>query len=272
MKEENHIPKDLIITMYNRFNWIVYESRLTKKVFVSYYYESGFNQDSLVFYLTEKELQNFRSEPLKHLKKQSSDISKYYKELKNTRAIKDFHKRVDIKSLLPDWKKINNADKVNISNYNSDDSYKIKTKQNTTLIDTNINKSFRLKIHGTSGPGFHSEFKFSIQGESPSSEFGKIQLKVNWHIRSTTNITVALEHFHELVKKPMHRGIKRFVDYLTSNNMAISQNLSIHILEYVFHPIDSKPIGNEIGMEIALKSVFKDQIGFEVSKQYIHEE
>ena len=271
MNKELQVYDNLIVTTYNRFNWVVYESRLSNKVFVSYYYESGFNQDSVVLDLTEKEIKGFRSDQNSFLKVQSSDIRKYYHSYKLTRDIKGFHQRIEANKLLPNWKKSQEVS-LNNSDNSNEKLQEIEIKPNSTLINADINKSFRLKIHGTSGPGFHTEFKFTIRSAPTVLKIKQIDISVNLSVRSTYSINSALEHFNELVKYPMHRGVNRFIDYLKSNNMAISHDLNINVKEYVFHPIDSKPIGNEIGMEIALKSIFKDQIGFEIIKEYISEE
>ncbi len=142
-------------------------------------------------------------------------------------------------------------------------------------INTEIKKEFWFKIHITTGPAFHTEFKFTIKSNPSSDEFKRITFKVKRNIKSAlrNNSTKTVErHFDELVKSPFEKGIQRFIEHLNRSRINISTDLRIEIFEYVFHAIDSKPIANELGVEIALKSVFGDQLNFDKDKRIQMEE
>jgi len=78
--------------------------------------------------------------------------------------------------------------------------------------------------------------------------------------------------FEGMVVEPFARGIQLFIDHLDEQEFGISTDLKVELCEYVFHSIDSKPIGNELGLAIALRSVFKEQLNTEIKASYIFEE
>lgn len=142
-------------------------------------------------------------------------------------------------------------------------------------INTEIDKKFRFKIHHVTGPGFHTEFKFSIKSNPSGAKFKKINFKAKKNIKLAfgNNSTETVEsNFKGLVGLPFEKGIQRFIEHLNINQIDISTDLRIEVFEYVFHAIDSKPIGNELGMEIALKSVFGDQLNFKKGERVHIEE
>ena len=108
--------------------------------------------------------------------------------------------------------------------------------------------------------------KFSINSKSSEIELKKIELKVKNNIKLAFGERLPKsveEHFEELLEIPFEKGVQRFIQYLNENQINISTDLQIEIFEYVYHAIDSKPIGNELGIEWALKSVFKNQLNLE---------
>ena len=134
------------------------------------------------------------------------------------------------------------------------------------IIKSEIEKKYWFKIHHTSGPGFHTEFKFSIDSKSSELRNKKIELKVNNNIKLVFGETLPKsveENLKELLEIPFEKGVQRFIKYLNENQINISTDLQIEILEYVFHAIDSKPIGNELGIEWVLKTVFRNQLNLE---------
>ena len=133
-------------------------------------------------------------------------------------------------------------------------------------IRSDINRKFWFKIHHTSGPGFHTEFKFTLNSKLSEFEPKKIELKVNANIKLAFGTTLTEkdeEHLNKFLVISFEKGVQRFIEYLYVNQLSISTDLQIEIVEYVYHSIDSKSIGNEIGIAWALKTVFKSQLNLE---------
>jgi len=55
--------------------------------------------------------------------------------------------------------------------------------QNKNLIDSRVQKEFRFKIHHQTGPGFHTEFKFSIRSKPSNNKNKKIEFSANKNIK-----------------------------------------------------------------------------------------
>jgi len=85
-------------------------------------------------------------------------------------------------------------------------------------------------------------------------------------------VEIVEREFEDLVQIPFENGVQRFVDYLDNQGFDIASDLKIEIIEYVYHLIDSKPIGNELGIEIALKYVFMNQLDIEKDSRCTFEE
>jgi len=138
-----------------------------------------------------------------------------------------------------------------------------KVNRNKNLINTEILKKFRFKIHHVSGPGFHTEFKLSIISFPSNSEIKKIEFSASNNVKQLSGEIahkIIEDEFDRLVQIPFERGIERYIEFLESQKIAISTDLKIELIEYVYHPVDSKPIGNEIGMATALKIIFRNQM------------
>jgi hypothetical protein len=147
--------------------------------------------------------------------------------------------------------------------------------QNEKFIYSEIHKKFRFKKHHQTGPGFHTDFKFSIDSRYSDNDTKLIEIKVLKNIRFTTGDDkdkIVEVDFDRLVEIPFEKGIQRFVDFLKNQELNISTDLQIEIFEYTCHPVDSKAIGNETGIFIALKIVFLEQLNIERGRGFIFEE
>ncbi|MCR9134185.1 MAG: hypothetical protein NXI08_16585, partial [bacterium] len=108
--------------------------------------------------------------------------------------------------------------------------------------------------------------KFSINSKLSEFEPKKIELTIKKNIKLAFGDALPKsveENIEQLLEIPFEKGVQRFIEYLNQNRINISTDLQIQIFEYVYHLIDSKPIGNEIGIEWALKTVFKNQLNLE---------
>ena len=101
-----HIPKDLIVTSYQRFQWTVFESLTEERVFVSYYYESGHFQGDVVVELDDDEKLNFNAHAVDFLRNQLQEVKGDYNGLLKTKHIFNFHKIVDSSKLIAVWRKM----------------------------------------------------------------------------------------------------------------------------------------------------------------------
>ena len=149
--------------------------------------------------------------------------------------------------------------------------------KNIAALNSEINKNFKFKVYLTShGPGFHSEFKFSIKSKFSNKDERKIYLSVRNNIISfhekKESIIFKESEFLIMLQTPFEKGIQRFVDYLALEKLNISTDLEIEIFEYFFHVVDSKPIANELGLEMALMDVFKSQLNFVQVRHHTLEE
>ena len=86
------------------------------------------------------------------------------------------------------------------------------------LIKSNINKKFRFKIHYQIGPGFHTEFVFSVNyREKLHAKKGYIKIQVKpkiFSIYERQNIPSFQQDEVELLIKPFEAGVKKIVDLI----------------------------------------------------------
>lgn len=135
-------------------------------------------------------------------------------------------------------------------------------------------KKFRFKVHNQRGAGFHTDFKFLVKADVTGRIEKTISLEIKKnvnYVRGLGNYEMSDEGFEALLKVPFWKGIIRFKNYLDEIKKTLSNNLKIEIFEYVVHPVDSSAMGNEYGLEWALKCVFESQLEFEKDKRFIFE-
>jgi len=104
MNKKINIPKDLRVIMWKYYCWVVYESKNQNRFFISYHYESGFFQGNVALELNNKEILEFQKSPDDFLENQSKQVSKNYSLYSKERNIEEFHKVVDSKRLIEDWR------------------------------------------------------------------------------------------------------------------------------------------------------------------------
>lgn len=103
LHENQDIPNDLKIISFKKFHHTVYESRKEKKIYISYYYESGFNQGILNLELNPTEILNFRENPKEFINTQSATISNNLTEFHQERNIENFIENNKCIELINEW-------------------------------------------------------------------------------------------------------------------------------------------------------------------------
>lgn len=103
IKKKKDIPEDLRIISNRPFHSIVFDSKKEKRIFISYYYESGFYQGELVLELNKDEILKFREDSNTFINNQSNLLSKNYTWYLNERNIKEFLKDTRITELRKKW-------------------------------------------------------------------------------------------------------------------------------------------------------------------------
>ncbi|MGG8496741.1 hypothetical protein ACQY1Q_10010 [Tenacibaculum sp. TC6] len=104
IKKNKNIPNDLKIISFKDFHSTVYESVLENKIFISYYYESGFSQENLVLELNSKEVLKFRENANEFINKQATLISKNFNHIYKERNIENFIDKNLMLKLMTAWK------------------------------------------------------------------------------------------------------------------------------------------------------------------------
>jgi len=105
----------------------------------------------------------------------------------------------------------------------------------------------------TGGPGFHSKFKFSVKPLETNSQEKFIELKFE-----NTYDKVNPSRLYSLVKDPFDKGIVKFINKLIEDNSTLTSSIQIHIKDYEENLIDSKPIANELSINMALAHIYND--------------
>lgn len=137
---------------------------------------------------------------------------------------------------------------------------------------------FRFKVnYQLGGPGFYSEFYFSIRPVIEEDKKGKyIYLEFRDNFREIWDAVFKWDShpldFSLFVEERFVKGIENFIEEIEDAQTGISNSFIVTIEIYIFHPVDSKPVANEFAMKEALKGVFKDELNIKLIRNSIIEE
>jgi len=115
----------------------------------------------------------------------------------------------------------------------------------------------------TGGPGFHSKFSFEIKPIESEQRYTSVII----------DFAESLHRFETIIKQrfiyeAFKNGIEKFVKNIRKNGYFLSNSIRILITQYEPHPVDSKPICNELCIERALNHIY---LGTELDKRTVFE-
>jgi hypothetical protein len=111
---------------------------------------------------------------------------------------------------------------------------------------------YKFKFHHVTGPSIFFEITFRSTTSKKSTANKYIEFESNENVLEQ-NIR---DFYEELIVTPIQKGIVRFKEYLTEVNRSIESNIKLEMIEFVNHPIDTKPIGSELGIMMLLAKIF----------------
>lgn len=117
-----------------------------------------------------------------------------------------------------------------------------------------VNKygSYKFFYHKqTGGPGFHSKFNFSVSPFQTAQNYETISIEFSDSLDRFE--TVIRERF---IYEAFKNGIEKFAQNLKETGVSLSNSIKIEILDYEPHPIDSKPVCNEVCIEQVLNHIY----------------
>ena len=127
-----------------------------------------------------------------------------------------------------------------------------------------VDQKYRFKLHHTTGPSIYLDIDFTI-AEPQANCSNKICVVIDPEVEITDTKGAYLAYAVDIetyFTEPSTRGIVAFTDYCAKINFSIVNPFAIKLHKFRFHPVDSKPISSQVGIDLALKTMFSSQTGY----------